>query len=292
MKPPPPDAGARRQHAVVIPLFGPWESDFPAHLRALTQHGLVVILVDNNPLPIPAHAMPCRSEQIATIPNRNRGGIAGGLNAGIRLAYSMGARWITLLDMDSRIAAVDVERLKEPLVQEPLASLVIGPSIRDVGRKTTGDDASDQLPPLEETRVLISSGTTFRGSDWQKLGALNEELFIDFVDHAWCFRAHARGFRLLRNNHIVLEQRFGSEHPNRLCRLSGMQLYSPERHYFSLRNLRWLCLQPYAPLDIKLKESLKMLIKPWLWLAFEPNRRMNLRAIVKGLLAPLPNRYS
>ena len=70
-----------------------------------------------------------------------------------------------------------------------------------------------------------------------------------------------------------------------------MQLYSPERHYFSLRNLRWLCLQPYVPLDIKLKESIKMTVKPWLWLLFEPNRKNNLIAVITALFAPLPGNY-
>jgi non-ribosomal peptide synthetase component F len=47
----------------------------------------------------------------------------------------------------------------------------------------------------------------------------------------------------------------------------------------------------YVPLDLKLKELLKMLFKPWLWLLLEPKREANLKAIVRGLLAPLPGRY-
>jgi rhamnosyltransferase len=144
---------------------------------------------------------------------------------------------------------------------------------------------------FQETRLLISSGTTFRSSDWSQLGSLHEDLFIDFVDHAWCFRAQARGFQLLQHAEVILKQRFGVEHPNRLCRGLGLQLYSPERHFYGLRNLRWLCLQPYIPLDLKLKELTKMLIKPWLWLMFEPQRRANLKAIVWGCLAPLPRHY-
>jgi rhamnosyltransferase len=80
------------------------------------------------------------------------------------------------------------------------------------------------------------------------------------------------------------------EHPSRLCRAIGLQLYSPSRHFYSIRNLRWLCLQPYIPKGLKLKETLKMLIKPWLWILFEPDRLANIKAIVAGLLAPLPPR--
>jgi hypothetical protein len=70
-----------------------------------------------------------------------------------------------------------------------------------------------------------------------------------------------------------------------------MQLYSPERHFYGLRNLRWLCLQPYIPLDLKIKELLKILAKPWLWLVFEPRRLENLKAIIAGLFCPLPSKY-
>jgi rhamnosyltransferase len=120
---------------------------------------------------------------------------------------------------------------------------------------------------------------------------MHEGLFIDFVDHAWCFRAQARGLKLFQHPEVILKQQFGALHPSRFCRWIGLQLYSPERHFYSLRNLRWLCLQPYVPFDLKIKEGLKMLVKPWFWLLFEPCRSANLRAIVASLFAPLPDSY-
>ncbi len=67
----------------------------------------------------------------------------------------------------------------------------------------------------------------------------------------------------------------------------GMELYSPIRHFYAIRNLRWLCLQPFVPLDLKIKELVKMAIKPWLWILFEPQRLANLRAVLGALTAPL-----
>jgi hypothetical protein len=60
------------------------------------------------------------------------------------------------------------------------------------------------------------------------------------------------------------------------------------RHYYALRNLRWLCRQGEVPADIKLKEGIRMVFKPWLWLLCEPRRRANARAIWAGLTDPLP----
>jgi len=279
----------RKSHAVVIPLFGTLSTDFPDYLQALDSESFLVVLVDNNlqclPLPF-IQEMGCEF-----VVNGNRGGIAGGLNRGIEFALKAGSSWITLLDQDSRIPVEQIRRLLEPFEAYHGRRLVVGPSIWDQQRQVRHGRWLPSSHAFQETRLLISSGTTFQAKDWPQLGSLHDQLHIDFVDHAWCFRAQARGFKLFQHSEVILKQQFGEVHPNRFCRWLGMQLYSPERHFYGLRNFRWLLLQPYIPLDLKLKELLKMLFKPWFWLLLEPKREANLKAIVRGLLAPLPGRY-
>jgi len=280
---------ARQSHAVVIPLFGALSADFTHYLRALVGQSFLVVLVDNNCQRLPALLKPVMGCEFVV--NGNRGGIAGGLNRGIEFALQPGISSITLLDQDSRIPVEQIHRLLEPFESYPERRLVVGPSIWDQQRQVRHGRWLPSSDSFQETRLLIGSGTTFQVKDWPQLGSLHDQLHIDYVDHAWCFRAQARGFRLLQHSEVVLKQQFGAVHPNRFCRWFGMQLYSPDRHFYGLRNLRWLLLQPYVPLDLKLKELLKMLFKPWLWLLLEPNRGANLKAIARGLLAPLPGRY-
>jgi rhamnosyltransferase len=277
-------------HVVVMPLFGQPDPDLSAYLSSLEQGGLEVVLIDNDPeagLGSPPGLWPCRR----WIVNRNRGGIAGGLNRGVMAAQELGADWITLMDQDSRLSVEGLHRLREPWHGSLARSLVVGPSIWDRERQQPHGRRLGREGSFERTRLLISSGTSFRMADWSTLGAFHEDLFIDFVDHAWCFRAQARGFVLLQHPEVRLLQRFGHPHPNRVCRWVGLQLYSPQRHYYALRNLRWLMLQEAVPLDLKLKEFAKMLAKPWFWLLFEPQRRENLRAVMRALLDPLPGAY-
>ena len=277
-------------HALVVPLFGDLtQPDLADYLQHLLAAGLVLVLVDNNPGKTPqwVETLPCSQLLV----NANRCGIAGGLNRGIDRALQMGATWITLLDQDSRISADQLVWLRESFEGAPKRRQVVGPRIWDCQRQMPHGRSKRSSTGLEATRLLISSGTTFRSADWPDLGCLHEDLCIDFVDHAWCFRAQARGFSLWQHPQVLLNQQFGSVHPNSLCRSLGLQLYSPERHYYGLRNLRWLCLQPYVPLDLKVKEIVKMLVKPWLWLLCEPQRPANLKAIVRGLFARLPGPY-
>ena len=278
-----------RNHAVVIPLFGELTLGLLDYLQGFTKEGFLLVLVDNN---LRSLSKPLnRLKPAGLVVNRNQGGIAGGLNRGINWAYQIGAYWITLLDQDSRIPIDQLHRLREPWEIYPQRRLIVGPRIWDDQRGEHHGSRHSSHQEFQETRLLISSGTTFRSADWHALGGMHEGLSIDFVDHAWCFRAQLRGFRLLQHEEVRLEQQFGERHPNGLCHGLGLQLYSPERHYFGLRNLRWLCLQPYIPLDLKLKEVLKMLVKPWLWLLFEPKRRQNFKAIWSALVAPLPGNY-
>ena len=279
------------KHAVVIPLYGDLPRDLEDWAHALHQAGLQVVLVQNNPSDGPAlpAALQQPQEWLRIISNHNVGGVAGGFNRGVDAALAEGADWITLLDQDSRLDPVDLQRLREPWQRLDQMALLVGPLIWDGRREQLHAMArSTSVRGYLLTRLLISSGTTFRAVDWPQLGPMCEWLVVDFVDHSWCFRAQARqGFRLLQHPEVRLVQRFGGSHPNGLCRWLGMELYTPSRHYYQLRNLRWLLQQAEVPLDLRCKELIKMLLKPWLWLLCEPRRRENLAAILAALRAPL-----
>ena len=266
--------------ALVIPLYGAIADDLASCLEAMLNRGLAVILVDNNPLGVgKGQTLPCTR----CVLNENRGGQAGGLNRGVEAAIGLGVRWITLLDQDSRLGADDVARLTDAWTQGLSQRCVVGPTVWDQDRDKRHGRRGGRWGGWYRTRLLISSGTTFKASDWPRLGAFDEQLFIDFVDHLWCFRVQARGFQLWQHEDVVMMQSFGQPHPNPVCRYLGMQLYSPRRHYFSLRNLSCLLRHRDVPLDLKLKELIKMLFKPWLWLFFEPSHQANAKAIVAAL---------
>lgn len=272
-------------HAVVVPVFGDKPQDLPVYLQQLTESGFLVVVVGNDPEPTSSHRNLPAS---VVVNNRNRGGIAGGLNRGIDAAIENGADLVTMLDQDSRIEPGGLMQLGMSLSKWSIQPIVVGPIIWDVqGRREEGRSFG-VWNGLKRTRLLISSGSSFRTADWPRLGELHEGLFIDYVDHAWSFRAQSRGFLLLQHPEVRLLQQFGLPHPSPLCRRLGMQLYSPMRHYHSLRNLRWLLRQSYVPLDLKLKEVARMTVKPTLWLLFEPKKMQNLRAVMQGLVAPLP----
>lgn len=275
-------------HWLVIPLYGSVDPTAAQVHQSLLVAGFGVVFVDNNLEPTSQLEPSLASPVCRLLRNANRGGLAGGLNRGIAEALQAGASFITLLDQDSRVTPADLACLREPLQRHPHQRLLVGPRIWDQKRQRWHQSTSQFWHGYARVRLLISSGTTFAAKHWPYLGPLDEFLFIDFVDHAWCFRAQRAGFVLLQHPGSRLAQEFGSRHPNLFCHKLGLEFYSPQRHYYSLRNLRWLILQRWIPLDLRCKEIIKMLFKPWFWLLFEPGRRANIAAIVAALTAPLP----
>lgn len=278
-----------------MPLYGALPTALPKRLEAFQQAGVLLVLVLNQPDcdVLPDALQPLLTQRVDSsvhvVSNRNRGGVAGGFNRGVERAVASGADWITLLDQDSDLQAEQLISLREPWQHQPFARYVVGPCIWDARRgHWHGRRTRESSMPWIPARLLISSGTTFRASDWPVLGMMQEWLVVDFVDHAWSFQVQARGFQLLQHPDVVLKQRFGCRHPNALCRWLGMELYPPRRHFYSLRNLRWLLRRSEIPLDLKLKEVVKMIFKPWFWLLFEPERVANFKAMLRAVQAPLP----
>jgi rhamnosyltransferase len=269
--------------ALIIPLYGILPSDFRDYVQALMDDGFLVVLVDNQPRP--DHGSIADLPAAARIINRNRGGVAGGFNRGVERALSLGANVITLLDQDSRLTAHQLRHLASDLLRFGQERVVIGPWVVDQRRDKPKPPIT---PSLCRTRMLISSGSTFRADAWNELGKMHEPLEIDYVDHYWTFSAVKNGFHCYQQPAVVLRQVFGERHPSRLCHWLGMQLYSPSRHYTAIRNLRWLIRQDCVPLDVKIKEVIRMAFKPMLWILFEPAKRQNIRAVISGFRDSLP----
>lgn len=129
----------------------------------------------------------------------------------------------------------------------------------------------------------MTSGTTLRQQDWDQIGPYIDRMEIDYIDHEWSARAISNGYQMKCSDKAILFQTFGHSHPNLICRGIGINLYPPLRHQASIRNLILLNRSSHLPTSFKIKESLKMLLKPFFWLICEPNRKANAHAILKGL---------
>ncbi|MQA92158.1 MAG: glycosyltransferase [Gemmatimonas sp.] len=168
-------------------------------------------------------------------------GIAAALNVGLREATAGGWRWLATFDQDSTpsngfIAAL--LRARE-MFQAPSRAAVVAPIYIDAA---TGELTSFRRPGSGSGEVAIIESTLTSGSlvDVEicgQLGGFRSDLFIDYVDFEFCFRAADAGFFVIEAAEARLYHNLGRTVRRRLLgRSVHVTNHSADRRYYIARN--------------------------------------------------------
>jgi rhamnosyltransferase len=210
------------------------------------------IVVDNDHRPcfVPV------AEDIHFVSLGNNLGIAKAQNEGIRLAEKLGATHVLLMDQDSLPEPDMVVWLLHAL-REKLDAACVGPRFIDnqhrknispfvrlsglISRRiqSTPDD------PIVIVDQLIASGSLIPVNVLHHVGYMREDMFIDFVDNEWCFRARKHGYNCYGVHDAVMFHHLG----NRAIVFLGVvfTIHSSLRYYYRYRNAvllfreSWIC---------------------------------------------------
>jgi rhamnosyltransferase len=230
-------------------------------------------------------------------------GIAEALNGGLERVRAFGSAFALLLDQDSlpsddgMVARLAASHLRASARGEPVAA--VGPAIFDALRgKLEGfgqavASANRRLctrtTPAEEpfeVHYLITSGTLVAMPALSQTGLMEASLFIDSVDFEWCFRARARGYRLLGTYATALHHHRGERLHSPLPGVR-IRLHSARRLFYIYRNHFHLCFRSYMPPVWKVRGLWYLLLRTLSFALFVPGRATNLGAMARGVLAGL-----
>ena len=116
-------------------------------------------------------------------------------------------------------------------------NVMIGSNYWDAHRKQNFIQSINTETDFLERKTLITSGTLIPFSLFKTVGFFREDYFIDSVDHEFCLRARAHGYKILISCRSVMSQRIGAqvENPSRLRQFMSFN-HSPTRKYFIARN--------------------------------------------------------
>ncbi len=194
----------------------------------------------------------------------NNHGVAAAQNAGIAWAREQGAGFVILFDQDS-IPNPDMVALLHRTYQrktdEGFRVAAVGPRYvddRNCARASfsrlsgmrilTEDCTMDREAILAD--FVISSGSLISVEALNRIGCMNEALFIDQIDIEWGLRAKSLGYQSFGVHNAVMAHSLG-EAP--LVILGRKILnHSPLRHYYIVRNAIWLISRSYTPLGWRL----------------------------------------
>ncbi|GMM73162.1 rhamnosyltransferase [Alteromonas gracilis] len=238
---------------VVIVLFNPDVKHVAKLLDAFSSSEWDLVLVDNSPVRNQSLA----SSHVKYIHCSENVGIAKAQNIGLKALFDCGLEYAFLLDQDSFFSPVIArELLSQFLVVEkscPIAA--IGPSIHcqfsdrvEEGVLQKGKQVSHSL---KEVKQIIASGMLISHRAFKKVGGKESALFIDGVDHEWCWRARAKGMAIYQSLSACMPHRQGDDRI-KVCGVTFKQ-GAPIRLYYQFRNVLILARRPYVPLYWKLR---------------------------------------
>jgi rhamnosyltransferase len=217
------------------------DSDAPARIgRVLRQVGELVV-VDNgsDEAELTTLRALAANPLVTLVLNSANLGVARALNIGIQRALTLGFTWALLLDQDSGIDDDMVTTLFSVHAAYPDRDrlAVIGAGFRDVNLPLQGPNAETPGDGWDEAESVITSGSLISLKVHAVVGAFRDEFFIDYVDTEYCFRARAKGFRVIRTRKPIMSHAIGAITRHNVLWMNKWTFnHSAERRYYIARN--------------------------------------------------------
>jgi len=236
------DLPAKQDVCAVFVTYHPDEG-FPERVERIRgQVGHVVIVDNASSAEIRRTLASLRSARLTVIENPENRGVAAALNQGVRAAEERGFSWVVTFDQDSAADPRLIESLLGVCANLPSRDLarlgVLGSNHVDQNTGAMYLPVSEGAAGFEERKTVITSGSLIPVAAYEAIGPFREDFFIDGVDHEYCLRARANGFRVLISVAPRLVHAMGNRRTERP--LPGFAVdtvnYTPFRWYFIVKN--------------------------------------------------------
>lgn len=114
-------------------------------------------------------------------------------------------------------------------------------------------------PSLITRKNIISSGSCISHDVLNDVGLNKEELFIDYVDSEWCWRACSKGYICCITTNLSIVHRIG----HKVVSIGPIKdvISSPFRYYFQNRNYLWMLRLQYVPTRWKRNVGIKCILR-------------------------------
>jgi rhamnosyltransferase len=257
--------------SAIIVLYNPNLFDLDINLNELIDQVDHLILIDNSEISnfeFIHKILSSKKDKLYYHFNNSNHGIATAQNIGINKSIEFQTDYILLMDQDSKpsndmvsILLRDILVLKKsniniaaigPIAINSQNQLPYKPRLRRYRY-------FKNFPGLLNTNELISSGMFIDFKVLRHVGYLDENLFIDGVDHEWCWRAKRSGYFLGLTENTSLLHSLGEG--DKFIFGIRVAISSPFRIYYQYRNFIYLFKKKHVPIYWKLINFIKYTIK-------------------------------
>lgn len=279
----------------IIVLYNPDFSILSKGLKQLLPQVDKVCIVDNSTSSHEKELVGYK-QKIHYVPLLKNVGIAAAQNIGIRYCLENGFDYIVFSDQDSILSEGVIEKLYE--AYQCLSAN--GYKIAAVGTRAINRQTGKPYPPKSKEFQKIKAGSIKNASDltecysvissislistisFVEIGGFDESLFIDGVDHEWCWRAwHKAKLRSFIVEDAQISHQLGEG--DRKIGTKDIAIASAFRVYYQFRNYLWLCRKEYTPSFWKRKHLIKYIIKFFYFPLFVYPQKKYAKNIIHGI---------
>lgn len=213
---------------------------------------------------------------VELIINEENLGIAKALNQIVRAAIKENYDWVLLLDQDTVLSDKYIQNMMG--YQHLTEIAIITPKITDRDNLLGYDESYESE---EYVSRCITSGSVNRVSSWKLVNGFDENMFIDGVDHDYCFRIINSGYKILKTNKVEIEHKIGNSQEFNFFGAKIRYLnHNPIRKYYILKNIFYFDKKNRS---IGLSTWLRAIKQYLLVLAFEKNKLEKFSYMSKGV---------
>lgn len=243
--------------AVVIVTYHPELSMVSANITSILSDDRVgmIYVIDNTPARVDFSLL--AQDRVYIHCFYENKGIAAAQNYGINMAMSNHADYVALFDQDSELTIGVLPGLLAGMHK----ARTLGLKLACIGPRPFNPCSGMKLSPKGEMKYsddislcdqIIASGQLINVCALNDVGLMDETLFIDGVDHEWCWRAKSKGYLSAIAEDVVMNHALGEEPGN----FFGIRYYvgSPVRLYYQFRNAILLSRRHYVPLRWKVRD--------------------------------------
>lgn len=285
----------------VIVTFNPEIEVLKNQYYSVRSQADYIVYIDNSSRDIEAlkdfflNELGTGNNKSTVIYNTKNEGLGFAQNQGMKIAKEIKATHILLLDHDSVLDSSFLENLlmaEEKLLMQNINVAAIGPTYFN---KKTGEvypitkyvgpfikriSPENLLSPVEAS-FIISSGSLMRTSVLDIIGMMNEELFVDYIDVEWSFRAKKRGFGVYVSPKAFMDHQIGDNRVSIFGRM--ISVHSPIRRYYLTRNSIFMLRCPYVSWGYKLREFVFNIFRIFIFSLISQDRIKYLKFSFRGL---------
>jgi len=277
--------------SAVIVSYNP-TSDILSNIRALRSQVESVVVVDNGSSEESLATL--RSSQsecgFELIENGSNLGIAVALNRGVYEVRAKGSFWVALFDQDSTVEPgfIDLMRKAYEGSTEYSQIGIVCPAYLD-----THTGIALPLPRSNAGEIVATptSGSLIPVSLFDKLGAFDESLFMDYVDVEFSLRSRRAGYKIVQSAQATLRHSMGRITRHRVFgRWFASTNHSAARRYYITRNRLRLLASFFGDWSWSPKETRSAILETVKIVLVESDRLAKLKSIMLGFADALGGR--